>query len=137
VGELSGLYVFRCEDCRATSPSYRHPSHASRVGVAHVCAEVCPACEYRHAPPNSGMRGLCNTCYRDPDIRIDYETRIWNADDLLDTWDELRREGHTLRQAAERIGVTFAALEKAIARAAKRGDHRARRPGQPAPKVAA
>jgi hypothetical protein len=63
-------------------------------------------------------------------VRIDYPTQRWGADDMLDTWDELRREGYTVRQAAERMGVTFAALDKALCRGKRRGDPRARRPGE-------
>jgi hypothetical protein len=66
----------------------------------------------------------------DPDVRIDYELSFMRADDMLDTWDELRREGYTVRQAAERMGVTFAALDKALCRGKRRGDPRARRPGE-------
>lgn len=87
---------------------------------------MCAACGRRKA--NRGTRGLCRPCWDDPEIRMDAPTKFWRADDLLDTWDELRREGYDVRQAAERIGVTFGALDKALCRAKRRGDPRAKRP---------
>ena len=65
-------------------------------------------------------RGLCVKCYhhhRFAGTLIDFERQLRPADELLAEWDELRRDGYTRRNAAERIGVTIFALSKAIQRA--------------------
>lgn len=119
---------FVCSGCGATSPAYTGRTAALAVGrlrKSHVCGNTCPACNYRTI--QRGCRGLCLTCHQDPEIRIDYETQFWRADDLLDAWDELRREGYTLTAAAERLGIKRDTLDTAIRRAGKRGDPRAKR----------
>lgn len=79
-----------------------------------------------HRRAAQGARGLCAACY-DWVTRHgcvdDYARVTWPSDELLAEWDLLRRDGHTMRQAAERLGVSYAALDKAIQRA--KGDPRA------------
>ncbi len=50
------------------------------------------------------------------------------ADDVLDDWDDLRRQGYSIRDAATRLGMTTAALDQVITRGARKGDPRAQRP---------
>lgn len=78
-------------------------------------------------------RGLCETCHqrhRNHGTLSDFERRTRPADEVLEDWDFLRHQGYSIRDAAERMGMTHAALDKALYRAARRGDPRARRPGQ-------
>lgn len=74
-----------------------------------------------------GARGLCHSCsgrlYRPPPPA--FRSGTWTRDDLLAEWDFLRRQGFTLRQATERLGVTHAALDQAINRGKRDGDARA------------
>lgn len=46
-------------------------------------------------------------------------------DDTLDDWDFLRRQGYSVRDAADRLGMSHAALDKALCRAKAAGDPRA------------
>jgi hypothetical protein len=73
-------------------------------------------------------RGLCDTCRsqaRTTGELIDFERFTRSRDELLDDWAVLRAEGYTLRQAAERLGMTQAAFERAYHRARRDGDPRA------------
>lgn len=123
-------HVFHCPDCGTTSTPLPTPALLAIVTRAHICREVCIHCHWRR--PTAG-RGLCRACYADPTITINYPDRrgIPSAD-LLDDWDMLRRDGYTLRQAAERLGITYAALDQALVRAKRRRDPRAVRPGRAA-----
>lgn len=72
-------------------------------------------------------RGYCRTCYDRvflspvPAVR----SGRWRRDDLLEEWDRLRRDGVTMRQAVDRLGITYDALDKALIRAKAAGDQRA------------
>lgn len=57
----------------------------------------------------------------------DYERINRSRDDLLDDYVVLRREGYDWRRCAERLGMTYLAFERAMCRARKAGDPRARR----------
>ena len=62
-------------------------------------------------------RGLCNTCYRRHSDRgtihdIPRNSRPWS--DTYEDWLFLHADGYTRRQAAERLGITRDALDKAI-----------------------
>lgn len=76
------------------------------------------ALDWSHA-----SRGLCHPCYHRlaPDERLDYPRLNRSREDLVEDWELLRSEGYTKRQAAERLGMTFAAFDRAW--------HRARRAG--------
>lgn len=83
-------------------------------------------------------RGLCKPCYdhaRNTGDLIDYETRNRSRDDLLDDWVVLRVDGYTWRQAAERLGMTYASFERAMNRARIDGDPRAARIGEQWPRL--
>lgn len=70
--------------------------------------------------PLSG-RGLCFRCYsraKRAGTLIDYERRGFPRALLLEEWALLRSEGYTPRQAAERLGMSYDAFEKALERAA-------------------
>lgn len=99
----------RCLDCDRPM----HPKHHRARGV-----------------PRHVGRGLCRTCYKAAQVSgslVDFERLTFSADELLDEWVLLRGEGYTVRQAAPRIGVSFAALDRALYRAVARGDDRGRR----------
>lgn len=75
-------------------------------------------------------RGLCGPCH----ARMRYYGRLhefprktYSSDELMAEWDFLRRSGCTIDTAAGRLGITPKGLERAIDRAAKRGDERAQR----------
>lgn len=72
-------------------------------------------------------RGLCGRCWTklDEDERLDHEPTTRHRDDVLDDWLVLREEGHTKAQAAERLGMTFEAFDRAFHRARAAGDPRA------------
>ena len=75
-------------------------------------------------------RGLCRGCHarrRRDGTLADAPRATMSADEVLEEWVMLRGEGHTVAQAAERLGMTYGALEKALDRARKRGDERAKR----------
>ena len=88
---------------------------------------ICVRC---HREGRHQGRGLCNPCYktlhRDGGLE-DYPRMFHAADEVLDDWVFLRDQGYTIRNAAPRMGMTFAALEKALERAKKRGDQRGNR----------
>jgi hypothetical protein len=46
--------------------------------------------------------------------------------DVLDDWATLRQDGYTIPDAAQRLGMTVEALSKALQRARRDGDERAR-----------
>jgi hypothetical protein len=127
---MNPAYVFHCPDCDATSPTLATAAILANITRSHDCNNSCTHCRWRHT--GHGLRGLCAACWQNPTIRANYPRSTFAADELLDEWTLLRSEGHTLRQAAERLGITYAALDKALQRAKHRGDPRAiRQPGQP------
>lgn len=68
-------------------------------------------------------RGLCAACYRRHEWHgtlDNFERLTYARDELLGEWDLLRLEGYTRAQAAERLGITKARLEKAIERDQRR-----------------
>lgn len=85
----------------------------------------------RHRPAGvlaHGSRGLCTTCRHHARVNGtigEFERINRSRDDVLDDWVVLRRQGYSRRQAAERIGMRFAALDRAIQRARRAGDPRA------------
>lgn len=80
--------------------------------VAHECRGLCGRCRKRRL--QDGTLG-------------EAERRTYSADELLDEWVLLRDDGHRWRDAAARLGVTEAALHKALHVACRRGDPRGRR----------
>jgi len=73
-------------------------------------------------------RGLCNFCHEGARRRgelVDHERLNRTRDEFLDEWQTLCSEGHTLRQIAERLGMTVAAVDQALNRARTAGDRRA------------
>jgi hypothetical protein len=74
-------------------------------------------------------RGLCRACYEQANragTLEDYPRGTWARDELLDEWDRLRAVGVSVVDAAPRLGMTVAALARALERARKAGDPRAR-----------
>jgi hypothetical protein len=79
-----------------------------------------------------GARNLCGTCYtyvRYHDQLGDWPRLIWRRDDLLDEWVWLRDVGVDVIEAAQRIGVSPHALDRALHRAVAAGDDRGRHTG--------
>ena len=68
-------------------------------------------------------RGLCGSCYHSltPDQRLDYPRLSRSSGELVEEWEMLRSEGYTKRQAADRLGMTYEAFERAYHRAKKTG----------------
>lgn len=78
-------------------------------------------------------RGLCMSCWRHlqgTGELADYERVSRSRDDLLDDYEVLRGEGYDWRQCAERLGMSYPSFERAMFRARKAGDQRARRIGE-------
>lgn len=79
-------------------------------------------------------RGLCSTCHNYVLSRgqlSDYPPVVKRPrDDLLDDYVLLRSEGLSWRQCAERLGMSYAAFQRAMLRARAAGDSRAGRPGE-------
>jgi hypothetical protein len=108
-----------------------------------VIARQCRACPawtvpdkmWRHSPglraqylPYTG-RGLCGPCYQrawHAGRLTDYPRANWTRDELLDEWELLRACGVGVTEAAPRLGMTVGALARALERARKDGDPRAR-----------
>lgn len=64
-------------------------------------------------------RGLCDPCYVyacTHRLLDQWPRRRRPGVDLVEDWHELSSQGYTRRHAAERLGVTKQALDKAIAR---------------------
>jgi hypothetical protein len=87
----------------------------------------CARCRRWHPLP---ARGLCGACYRwvYGHGHLDrYPRRTRTRDELMTEWEPLSVD-HSIERAAPRLGVTEAALDRAITRARKAGDPRARLP---------
>lgn len=77
-----------------------------------------------------GGRGLCNSCHareRYHGRLADHPRSTRSRDELLEEWELLRGQGHTRVQAAERLGMSPSAFERALQRARAAGDPRAAR----------
>ena len=76
-------------------------------------------------------RQLCETCYQSDykrgELRDRWPRKTYSRDELMAEWEALSID-HTVEQAAPRLGTTWVALDRAIHRARKAGDPRARRP---------
>lgn len=73
-------------------------------------------------------RGLCRPCWRTRDAAgtLDEVERVrFSRDELMDEWVVLRDRGCSKRQAAARLGMTFARFDRALLRARAAGDPRA------------
>ena len=73
-------------------------------------------------------RGLCQIDYFRHDragTLLDFPRLTMSHDDTLTDWDMLRRDRKTRVEAAKIMGITVAALDKAIERGVKAGDPRA------------
>lgn len=69
-------------------------------------------------------RGLCRPCWsraKNTDTLYDHPRATRSRADLLADWRMLRGQGHTKRQIAERLGMTFRALDQALVRARRDG----------------
>lgn len=97
------------------------------------CVTSAHYAEARQAEPTITRykaRGLCNACFcaeHKAGTLDDWETDLCPAHLVLDDWAILRDQGHTVRDAAPRLGMTAAALDKALERAKRRGDPRGHR----------
>lgn len=75
-------------------------------------------------------RGLCAACVttlrrHDPDALLDYPTAHCKREDAIDTYRRLRAQHGaeiTLAEIAAHLGMTHAALERALTRARRAGE---------------
>jgi len=77
-------------------------------------------------------RGLCRTCYSNEKYHgrlNDWPLLTRKRDELLEEWVLLRSAGVPIAQAAERMGISVIALDRALHRATKAGDQRGRHHG--------
>jgi hypothetical protein len=73
-------------------------------------------------------RGLCRTCHHHARLSgqlADYPRATYTRDEVLDEWVRLRSAGVSVVEAAPRLGMSVAALARALERARKAGDPRA------------
>lgn len=136
-----------CQGCynrfkRRGTTTYAKPQRAPRpVKPATPCAGSCG----RQLLTREGLRvvpedqrvglalhaarGLCQRCWRKAkanDTLLDLPAKKRMNDEVMEEWELLRTQGvHSIRKAAERMGMTHKALEKAIQRGRERGDSRA------------
>ena len=92
----------------------------------------CSICD-AELEPNRNSRGLCEPCYgreRRSGRHEDHPRRTWSRDELMEEWAFLHSQKYTRKQAADRLGISPAALDRAIWRARAAGDPRAV-PGDP------
>lgn len=85
--------------------------------LRHVPLKDAPGTRAHHS------RGLCNVCdirHRSRGTLDDYPRTNRRTADVVEDWRELQAQGYSRRDAAARIGITLAALEKAIERDRKR-----------------
>ena len=85
------------------------------------CAGPCGRPIATRADPARGVRrhdgrGLCTSCCKNEDVRLDHPRRLRPADELLDEWSVLRRAGATRREAAARLGTTEKGLHRMLQR---------------------
>lgn len=75
-------------------------------------------------------RGLCGGCRDHVRVHgdlVDYPRITRSRDDVLDAYAILKTKGHTKREIAHELDMTYPAFERAILRARKAGDPRAAR----------
>lgn len=81
------------------------------------------------APLRHIGRGLCHVCYRHlhdrarrgaGDELLDFERVSRPAADVVEDFQMLSGQGYTRRQAAERMGISLAALDQALVRHRRR-----------------
>lgn len=73
-------------------------------------------------PDGPRLRQLCTRCYDTHYYRglhLDFERTTRSRDEVMAEWAVLRAEGYGKRQAAERLGMTFAAFDRALQRATR------------------
>lgn len=103
-----------CSDCRrpmVSQSAMRKDPDLRQKFAAHSCRGLCTTCRKRHTKAGT---------------LIDFERTNHSRDEVLDEWVILRDEGNTVPQAARRLGMTTEAMRRALARARKDGDPRAR-----------
>lgn len=107
------------------------PPAEAGPGVPRCRNCSCPMVGQRETSPPGWRRhvarGLCSRCWsaaRTAGDLVDFERNTRTRDEVLDEWVLLRGEGYTRAQAAERIGMTFAAFDRAYWRAVAAGDPR-------------
>lgn len=80
------------------------------------------SCDRCHRDRPHQARGLCASCYTTEHLagrHEDWELTTYTNAELLDEWAMLREQGYTRTQAAGRLGIARARLDKAIERARK------------------
>lgn len=145
VGSQGYCYACYCRLKRNGTVAYQSSSRRPRVTKPpEPCLGTCgrmmvPGYLYSKMPreERSGLtfhsaRGLCMRCRRAAErdgTFDDYEPRRRLNGDVLEEWELLRSQGvWDLKVAADRIGISYSALDMAIWRGAQKGDPRAVRP---------
>lgn len=110
----AGIYetVGKCRECGSALLS----KHAWNIGIR------------REGHAGHGGRGLCIRCYsrireRSPRPRGSQRPRapLRPIEDTLSEYAMIRDDVNSIAQAAERMGMTFVALDRALYRARKKG----------------
>lgn len=116
---------------KIVSGETRCRSGCGRILVTEIEWKAMPK-DGRVAATRIGMRrhygrGLCSVCYRisAKNSHAGHARTTVAGEDMLDEYALVKHL--PLADAAKRIGVTKAALDQALTRAARRGDSRARR----------
>jgi hypothetical protein len=104
------------------------PTHCRRCGEG-------PLYPYQGGGPKElrhAGRGLCKRCHGvlwrryeaghdvEGDSLIDYERIQRSNANVIESWQELSAEGYTKQQAADRMDMTYAALDQALVRHRRR-----------------
>lgn len=110
--------IWPCRDCgRNMVPATAHRKMRAALRmrfVRHLARGLCSGCYWRHKTDGS---------------LLDFEARKLSRDELLTEWELLRSDGVRLDVAAERIGTSAQALDRALHRALSDGDQRGRHTG--------
>jgi transposase-like protein len=83
----------------------------------------CLRCRRTH-PSKVRGRGLCRPCHRTvwrQGTLLDYPRLTRSRADVLADYLHLREDGHSLRQIAERMGMQYGSLCRALQRARRAG----------------
>lgn len=115
-----------CQDCGRTMVSQYGWNHGMRRGAETYCHKdngLCRACDQRLVRAELRALGIPR-----PDRQRGGKQVREIVESYLDEYDHLRDSVSSIREASERLGITFARLDKMLYRARKRNDPRGRPP---------
>lgn len=120
----------KCQQC-GQSFARRHQERIDRWRERRFCSLECsnlrrpkaddfpPCLRCETTEGNRRIRGLCGRCYnlvRGTDEMFDYPRETVPSDMVWDEWCLLRSQGFTKREVAQKLGMTYAALDRALCR---------------------